>query len=82
MLPIKNLARIRASVTPRFVLSKNEDGVETWFTANPGQQVTFEQSGDLKAWEFLDRRGMESFSTMITSVRAGSGATFVRAKMD
>ena len=76
-LPVKNLAKIRASVTPRFVLWKKPDAIETWFTANPGTTVSLDQSSNLQSWQPLESRLLENFSTKLTP--NASSPLFLRA---
>jgi uncharacterized delta-60 repeat protein len=78
-LPIKNLAKIRASVSPRFVFWKKQDQIETWFTANPGATISVDQSSDLQEWQHLETRSLSNFSTKLTP--NSSSPLFFRAKV-
>lgn len=78
-LPIKNLVKIRASVSPRFVLWKKQDQIETWFTANPGATISVDQSSNLQEWQPLETLSLSNFSTKLTP--NSSSPLFLRAKL-
>lgn len=80
-LPVKYLAQIHASVTPRFAIWDAEDGAGLWFSANLGAQVTLDESTDLKTWNFVEKRTLDGFSTRIVTDRSAA-VKFVRAKIE
>jgi hypothetical protein len=81
LAPTKNLAQIRSSMRPRFILWKKPDGLETWFAGNPGARVTVDQSTDFKVWNLFDSRTLDGFATKLDP-QFGSGSSFLRAKAE
>lgn len=79
--PVTNLVQILATTQPRFIFWRKPGGLETWFTANPGDRVQIEQSSDLQSWFLHETKTLIDFTAQLTPATATSNI-FLRGKLE